>query len=159
MTEALDYVAQGRKGMNFHDARANLARVLLYADLREEAIRVAHRLKARGIGKGDRVALIAETAAEFVALFYGAMYAGAWPVPLPLPTSFGGKEAYIDQLAVQLNSSDPALLLFPPDLPLAADAAEGAGYRAQDWGSFLADVAAPCPLDAPRADDNADLQY
>ena len=159
MTEALDYVAQGRKGMNFHDARANLARVLLYADLREEAIRVAHRLKARGIGKGDRVALIAETAAEFVALFYGAMYAGAWPVPLPLPTSFGGKEAYIDQLAVQLNSSDPALLLFPPDLPLAADAAEGAGYRAQDWGSFLADVAAPCPLDAPRADDIAYLQY
>ena len=159
MTEALDYVAQGRKGMNFHDARANLARVLLYADLREEAIRVAHRLKARGIGKGDRVALIAETAAEFVALFYGAMYAGAWPVPLPLPTSFGGKEAYIDQLAVQLNSSDPALLLFPPDLPLAADAAEGAGYRAQDWGSFLADVAAPCPLDAPKADDIAYLQY
>ena len=159
MTEALDYVAQGRKGMNFHDARANLARVLLYADLREEAIRVAHRLKARGIGKGDRVALIAETAAEFVALFYGAMYAGAWPVPLPLPTSFGGKEAYIDQLAVQLNSSDPALLLFPPDLPLAADAAEGAGYRAQDWGSFLADVAAPCPLDAPGADDIAYLQY
>ena len=72
MTEALDYVAQGRKGMNFHDARANLARVLLYADLREEAIRVAHRLKARGIGKGDRVAKIDESAAEFVAVFYGA---------------------------------------------------------------------------------------
>src|SRR6185295_10136627 len=104
MTEALDYVAQGKKGMNFHDARANLARVYPYAELREDAIRVAHRLKARGIGQGDRVALIAETAAEFVALFFGSMYAGAWPVPLPLPTSFGGKDAYIDQLAVQLNS-------------------------------------------------------
>jgi fatty-acyl-CoA synthase len=159
MTEALDYVAQGKKGMNFHDARANLARVYPYAELREEAIRVAHRLKARGIGKGDRVALIAETAAEFVALFYGSMYAGAWPVPLPLPTSFGGKEAYIDQLAVQLNSSDPALLLFPPDLPMAADAADATGFKSQDWGAFLADDIAPCPLDAPRADDIAYLQY
>src|SRR5438105_3249556 len=159
MTEALDYVAQGKKGMNFHDARANLARVYLYAELREDAIRVAHRLKARGIGAGGRVALIAETAAEFVALFYGAMYAGAWPVPLPLPTSFGGKDAYIDQLIVQLNSSDPDLLLFPPDLPMAADAADAAGFKSQDWTSFLAEDVAPCPLDAPRADDIAYLQY
>ena len=29
MTEALDYVAQGKKGMNFHDARANLVKVLV----------------------------------------------------------------------------------------------------------------------------------
>jgi fatty-acyl-CoA synthase len=111
MTEALDYVAQGRKGINLHDARATLVRVYPYAELREDAIRAAHRLKALGIQPGQRVALIAETAAEFIALFFGAMYAGVWPVPLPLPTSFGGKEAYIDQLAVQLNSSDPALLL------------------------------------------------
>ncbi len=159
MTEALDYVAQGRKGMNFHDARANLARVYPYAELRQDAIRVAHRLKADGIGAGDRVALIAETAAEFVALFYGAMYAGAWPVPLPLPTSFGGKDAYIDQLAVQLNSSDPALLLYPPDLPMAGDAAKAAGFRARDWASFLAAEVPPCPLDAPKADDIAYLQY
>ena len=33
-------------------------------------------------------ALIAETAPEFCALFFGTVYAGAWPVPLPLPTSF-----------------------------------------------------------------------
>jgi fatty-acyl-CoA synthase len=159
MTEALDYVAQGRKGMNFHDARANLARVYPYAELREDAIRAAHRLKARGIGLGDRVALIAETAAEFVALFYGSMYAGAWPVPLPLPTSFGGKEAYIDQLAVQLNSSDPVLLLYPPELAMAADAAAAAGFAAEDWASFFAAEVAPCPLDAPKADDIAYLQY
>jgi len=63
MTEALDYVAQGKKGMNFHDARATLARVYPYAELREDAIRAAHRLKARGIQPGERVALIAETAA------------------------------------------------------------------------------------------------
>jgi fatty-acyl-CoA synthase len=159
MTEALDYVAQGKKGMNFHDARATVSRVYTYAELREDAIRAAHRLKARGIQPGERVALIAETAAEFVALFYGAMYAGAWPVPLPLPTSFGGKEAYIDQLTVQLNSSDPALLLYPPELPMAGEAAAAAGFRSEDWASFFAADVAPCPLDAPKADDIAYLQY
>src|SRR5690349_22902371 len=159
MTEALDYVAQGKKGINFHDARATLVRVYPYAELREDAIRAAHRLKARGIQPGQRVALIAETAAEFIALFFGSMYAGVWPVPLPLPTSFGGKEAYIDQLAVQLNSSDPALLLFPPDLPMAGEAATAAGFKSEDWTSFFAADVAPCPLDAPKADDIAYLQY
>ena len=159
MTEALDYVAQGRKGINLHDARATLVRVYPYAELREDAIRAAHRLKARGIQPGERVALIAETAAEFIALFFGAMYAGVWPVPLPLPTSFGGKEAYIDQLAVQLKSSDPALLLYPPELAMAADAAEATGFRSQDWASFFAADVAPGPLDPPKADDIAYLQY
>ncbi len=159
MTEALDYVAQGKKGMNFHDARATLARVYTYAELREDAIRAAHRMKARGIQPGERVALIAETAAEFVALFYGAMYAGVWPVPLPLPTSFGGKEAYIDQLAVQLNSSDPVLLLYPPELPMAGEAAAAAGFKSEDWASFFAADAPASPLDAPKADDIAYLQY
>ena len=159
MTEALDYVAQGKKGINLHDARATLVRVYPYAELREDAIRAAHRLKARGIQPGERVALIAETAAEFIALFFGAMYAGVWPVPLPLPTSFGGKDAYIDQLAVQLKSADPALLLYPPELAMAADAAEATGFKAQDWTSFFAVETAPCPLDAPKADDIAYLQY
>ena len=104
MTEALDYVAQSSLGMNFHDARATLVRVFPYAELRRDALAAAHRFVARGLAPGDRVALIAETGPEFVTLFFGALYAGIWPVPLPLPTSFGGKDAYIDQLAVQLAS-------------------------------------------------------
>ena len=76
----------------------------------------ARRFMALGIKPGDRVALVAETGAEFAAAFFGAVYAGAWPVPLPLPTSFGGRDAYVDQLAVQLDSCDPALFLYPPEL-------------------------------------------
>ena len=159
MTAALDYVAQGRKGINFHDARAALVRVYPYSELREDAIAAAHRFAARGIGPGTRIALIAETAAEFIALFFGALYAGAWPVPLPLPTSFGGKEAYIDQLAVQLKSADPALLLYPPDLLMAGAAAEAMGVAASDWTSFLAEQAPPAPLHQATAADIAYLQY
>jgi fatty-acyl-CoA synthase len=159
MTEALDYVAQGCKGINFHDARATLVRVYPYADLRQDAIAAAHRLVARGLRPGDRVALIAETAGEFIALFFGALYAGVWPVPLPLPTSFGGKEAYIDQLAVQLESADPALLLYPPDLAMAGTAADAVGVAGTDWVSFFAADAPAAPLHEAQADDIAYLQY
>jgi fatty-acyl-CoA synthase len=159
MTEALDYVAQGRKGINFHDARATLVRVYPYAELRQDAIGAAHRFIARGLRPGDRVALIAETAGEFIALFFGALYAGIWPVPLPLPTSFGGKEAYIDQLAVQLESADPALLLYPPELMMAGIAAEAVGVAGEDWASFFAAQAAAAPLHRAAGDDIAYLQY
>ncbi len=159
MTDALDYVARGRKGINFHDARATLVRVYPYIELQADAHAAAHILAARGIAPGERVALIAETAAEFLALFFGALYAGVWPVPLPLPTSFGGKDAYIDQLAVQLRSADPALLLYPPELTMAGAAAESVGVRAQNWTAFLADTAAETPLPRLEADDIAYLQY
>ena len=84
--EALDYAAQGNRGVNFHDPRGNLARVYPFRELREDALVMARRLIAHGIGKGDRFALVAETGPEFAALFCGTIYAGAWPVPLPLPT-------------------------------------------------------------------------
>ena len=159
MTEALDYVAASELGMNFHDARATLVRVYPYSELRRDALGAAHRFVARGLVPGDRVALIAETAAEFVALFFGALYAGIWPVPLPLPTSFGGKEAYIDQLAVQLKSADPALLVYPPDLTMAGDAAQVSGVAAADWANFFTEEAQEAPLREAKADDIAYLQY
>src|SRR5690606_8019451 len=87
-TEAVDYAARSEKGLNFYDARGVLERVYPYREMRDDALTAARRLIAAGIGKGDRVALIAETGPEFAALFCGAVYAGAWPVPLPLPTTF-----------------------------------------------------------------------
>jgi fatty-acyl-CoA synthase len=121
--EALDYAAAGQRGLNFHDARGRLEWAYPFAELRRDAIANAHRLIARGVKPGDRIALIAETVPEFTALFFGAVYAGAWPVPLPLPTSFGGRDAYIDQLKVQLGSSDPLMLLYPPSLGFWRDRA------------------------------------
>src|SRR5688500_2102073 len=160
MPEALDYAAQGLKGLNFHDARGNLARVYAFAELRDDALAAAHRLIGRGVRPGDRVALIAETAPDFTAFFFGALYAGAWPVPLPLPTSFGGRESSIDQLAVQLRSSDPKLLLYPEELAaLTRAAAHAAGVDALDWEAFAAETVAPGALPAPGPDDVAYLQY
>jgi fatty-acyl-CoA synthase len=159
-TEAVDYAARSAKGLNFHDARGVLERVYPYSQLRAEALAMAHRLISAGIGKGDRVALIAETGPEFAALFCGAIYAGAWPVPLPLPTTFGGKDNYIEQLGVQLQSADPKVLLYPAEIAeMAAAAANRQGCEGIDWESFATRGAPPAELPEAAPDDICYLQY
>ena len=157
---ALDYAATGSRGLNFHDARGALTRPYTYREMRRDAVATAHRLVAAGVAPGDRVALIAETGPEFAGLFFGVIYAGAWPVPLPLPTSFGGRDSYIDQLGVQLKSSDPKLLFYPREIEsLAIAAAQAAGVEGVVWEDF-ADLDAP-EVALPKADpdDIAYLQY
>ncbi|MDC0886732.1 fatty acyl-AMP ligase [Altererythrobacter sp.] len=158
--EAIDYAARSKKGMNFHDMRGTLERAYPYSEMREDALAMARRLIASGIVKGDRVALIAETVPEFTALFCGCVYAGVWPVPLPLPTTFGGKESYIDQLGVQLSSSDPKMLIYPPEIAeMAAAAADKQGCEGTDWASFAERNAPDCDLPDVGPHDICYLQY
>ena len=158
--DALDYAALGARGLNFHDPRGNLARAYPYTEMRLDALAMAQRLVNHGLKPGDRIALIAETGPEFAALFFGCIYAGTWPVPLPLPTSFGGRESYVDQLAVQMKSADPALLLHPAELgPMASDAARIAGTVAIDWEQFAVRETGNATLPTAQPDDIAYLQY
>ena len=158
--EALDYAARGKRGLNFHDARGRLVRPYPFAELREDALKAAYRLISAGIKPGDRIALIAETGADFAALFCGAVYAGAWPVPLPLPTSFGGKESYIDQLAVQLASSDPKVLFYPAEIATMTEAAcVRQGCEGIDWDSFATRDPEEVALPELSPDDICYLQY
>jgi len=157
---ALDYAATGVRGLNFHDARGTLVLPYRFAQLRADAIANAHRLIAAGIRPGDRVALVAETGPQFAALFFGAVYAGAWPVPLPLPTSFGGKDSYIDQLVVQLDSSDPSLFFYPAELAeMASAAARMRGVEALSYDAFETREAPAAALPQAAPDDVAYLQY
>ena len=158
--DALDYAAQGTRGLNFHDARGTLVRPYPFSELQADARNAAYRLIAAGIARGDRVALVAETSAEFAALFFGTVYAGAWPVPLPLPTSFGGKESYIDQLRVQLTSCDPVMLIYPPELAeMAGAAAAAVGTQGIDWAGLLGRDAPAVDLPQASGEDIAYLQY
>ena len=158
--EALDYAASGKRGMNFHDARGTLIRSYSYAELRSDGHAYARRFVAMGLKKGDRLALVAETGPEFAACFFGAIYAGLWPVPLPLPTSFGGREAYVDQLAVMLTSSDPSLFLYPPELEeFAAAAAARCGIAAKDWDSLSSIEPSAADLPESSGDEIGYLQY
>src|SRR4051794_40278253 len=80
---SLDYAAEGTRGLNFHDPRGTLVRAYPFSELRADALASAYGLIAAGIRPGDRIALLAETGPEFAAAFFGAIYMGAWPVPLP----------------------------------------------------------------------------
>jgi fatty-acyl-CoA synthase len=146
--------------MNFHDARGTLLRPYPYSQLRRDSLDIAQRLIALDIGKGDRVALIAETGPEFAACFFATIYAAAWPVPLPLPTSFGGRDAYVEQLKVMLESSDPSLLIYPPELAdYAEDAARQLGVAARSWDRLSEVAPAGAELPSAASDDIAYLQY
>jgi fatty-acyl-CoA synthase len=158
--DAIDYAAKSRKGLNFHDMRGQLERVYPYSEMREDAHQMAYRMVAAGIKPKDRVALIAETGPDFAALFCACVYIGAWPVPLPLPTTFGGKESYIDQLAVQLQSSDPVVLIYPDEIgDMASAAAQRQGCSGISWQDFAKYDAPEIELPKASPDDICYLQY
>ena len=158
--DALDYAASGKRGFNFHDPRGTLKQVYPFSALREDARKVAYTLVARGVKPGDRIALIAETGADFAALFCATVYTGAWPVPLPLPTSFGGKDNYIEQLSVQLSSADPLMLIGPDEIAhLTSAAAERQGCDHATWADFAAKDAPEVTLPKADPDDICYLQY
>jgi fatty-acyl-CoA synthase len=122
-TAALDYAARSEAGFNFFDARGALQKALPYRELREQAIAVAGRLAGAGILPGDRISLLAATNADFVTTFFGALYAGVIPVPLPLPTAFGRREAYVDQIRGQIESSGARMVIGPQDFaPIVTEA-------------------------------------
>ncbi|MXO86968.1 fatty acyl-AMP ligase [Altererythrobacter aurantiacus] len=158
--EAIDYAARSEKGLNFHDMRGALERAYTFREMREDALAQARRLVASGVEKGDRIALIAETSPEFAALFCACVIVGAWPVPLPLPTGFGGKESYIDQLSVQLQSSDPKFLLYPAEIDeMGAAAAARQGCEGVNWDDFAERDGPECTFAKAEPEDICYLQY
>jgi len=123
---ALDYAARGVTGVNFYDSRGTLSSALTHAELRAQAMTMAGRLAGAGLRPGDRLALLAATHPDFMVLFFGALYAGIIPVPLPLPTAFGRREAYIDQIRGQIQSSGAPLVIAPQEfLSIVAEATSG----------------------------------
>ncbi len=126
LTESLDYAAKGEAGFNFYSARGDLNAVLSYRDLAARAQSHGRRLNAAGIKPGDKVALLAATSPDFLMLFFACQYAGVIPVPMPLPTAFGRREAYIDQIKGQMSSSGARMALGPAEfLPLVNEAGDG----------------------------------
>ena len=131
--------------------------------MRTDALDMAYRLISHGIvQKDDRIALVAETGTRFCgALFSGCIYAGAWPVPLPLPTSFGGKESYVDQLSVQLKSCDPKYCFTLPELGRhgGRSCRQRCGVEGIDWESFGDRIALKADLPSAQTDEICYLQY
>ncbi|WP_019630326.1 long-chain-fatty-acid--CoA ligase [Actinomadura atramentaria] len=99
-------------------------RRLDYAEVWRLARRVGGALAARGVGPGDRVALVAPNAVEFVTGYYGVLAAGATVVPVP--TLLTAPEA----ARTVASASAAALLYHGTYRDLAAEAADVAGVPA-----------------------------
>ncbi len=130
LCEGLDYAAQGRTGMNFYGPRGQLDESMSYRSLRKRSIAVAHRLVNAGVKPGDRVAVVAETGADFMSVFFGCQYAGVIPCPLPYSMYIGGHEAYVSRVAGMLESAHATAVVTTPDLEqLVREAAQRARVR------------------------------
>ena len=157
--EAIDYAARSAKGLNFHDMRGTLERVYPYAQMREDAIEAAYRLIAMGIREGRPRRAGRRNQRRIRRAVLRLCLMGAWPVPLPLPTTFGGKESYIDQLAVQLRARTPVMLIYPQEIAEMAKAAADRQGCDGEAGRILPARAAPIALPEAQPDDICYLQY
>ena len=91
LTEMLAEAARSEASLFFVNRKEQDQEVPM-ARVRERALSIAADLMARGVRKGDRVALVLPTCPEFVECLFGALCAGAIPVPLYPPVRLGKLE-------------------------------------------------------------------
>jgi fatty-acyl-CoA synthase len=86
-------------------------RFISFGDIGVEARRRGASLIARGLKKGDRVALVIPDSDEFVLSFLGALFVGVVPVPLVPQLSFKNAENYHGTVAHILRAAGAGMLL------------------------------------------------
>lgn len=95
--------------VTLHGARGSVARPI------REALASAWRwsavLRSRGVRRGDRVPLLMPTGHAFVEAMLGAMLAGAVPVPLATPMTFGNVDRYLRNLAAVVADCGARILV------------------------------------------------
>ena len=85
-----------------------------FAELCDQAERRAADLHARGLKKGDRLAIVVPDPDEFVLSFLGAVMGGIVPVPIYPQLSFKNVESYHDTVTHIANASGASMLLTTP---------------------------------------------
>lgn len=161
LADGLDYAARGVTGFNFYSGRGALDVVLTYAELRQQALATARKLLSSGLKRLDRVAIVAETGADFMVTFFACQYAGLVPCPVPYSMYIGGKEAYVARIAGMLQAAHAHAIITPSAMVDAV--AEGAARSGVALVLTHDDVAAMpqsiIKLKGFAADDLAYIQY
>ena len=110
LTDMLSEAAQSQASLFFVDRKEQDQEVPM-ARVRERALSIAADLMARGVRRGDRVALVLPTCPEFVECLFGVLCAGAIPVPLYPPVRLGRLDEYHSKTAAMLRAVDAALVV------------------------------------------------
>ncbi len=161
LTEGLDYAARGVTGFNFYSSRGSLQHVLTYAALRNAALTVARKLSSLGLKRGDRVAVVAETGPDFMAVFFGCQYAGLIPCPMPYSMYIGGKQAYVERIAGMLRAAQACAVVTSADdvETLRAGASQAGVATVITHEELRAMPQSAAALEPFRADEVAYIQY
>ncbi len=160
--EALDHAARSRHSLTFFNGRGEVSCELSYRELRAQAQHAARRLLGlNNVKRGDRIALVAETRADFVILFFACQYAGLVPVPMPATVTLGGREQYLRQLRFLIeNSRSRAAFATDEFIELLRDASAGLDIAV---AARLCDLVAMEPVETAlvggAVDDVAYVQY
>jgi long-chain acyl-CoA synthetase len=125
-----------------------------YADLWRQARQHATALQGKGIGPGDRVALLAPNVIDFIRAYYGILAAGA--VVVPVPTLLNAEEA-----AYIVRHSGARAVLHDETFAAVAESAAGTvGVPAWDIASLGAAELEPVRTFTTReAEDTAVIFY
>jgi fatty-acyl-CoA synthase len=93
---------------------------LTYSALLEGAERIAAGLAARGIHRGDTVAIMLPTGAEFLQAFMGVLIAGGIAVPLYPPARLDRMAEYLERQArILANAEARVMIAMPEAAPVA----------------------------------------
>ena len=104
VSDMLSVAAGHPSGVTFVGLREEEVR-LTWAEVDGRARRAAGALVARGVKPGDRVAIVLRTEPAFLDAFFGALHAGAVPVPLYPPVRLGRMDEYVAATARMLRVS------------------------------------------------------
>lgn len=160
LASALETVAD-----QMHDAPAVIhgSRVLTWAELDDQAARIATALAARGVGPGDRVAIGLFNSGEYVVSLLGVLKLRATPINL----NYRYKESELHHV---LGDSESRAAIFDvaiADRVLGAAAAIGGfrallqlgGVAADGVDDFAVAVASSAPMDRIERDDDEWMLY
>jgi acetyl-CoA synthetase len=137
-----------------------------YARLQQHANRLSNALAARGVGRGDKVAILLPQRPETAIAHIACYQMGAVAVPLSFLFGPEALEYRLDNSEARVAICDPASLpnLVPirDKLPHLAHVVAVAGAReswTEDWDGLLAKAADGFPAVATRPTDPAILVY
>jgi acyl carrier protein len=135
--------------------------VVTYGRLLAESAAVAGGLRARGVRRGDTVALMLPTGLDFLRAFQGILIAGAVPVPIYPPLRLDRLEEYAArQGAILANAEARLLITVERARAIAALLRPGVpSLKHVVTAGDLAEAGAPPPAVEGQGSDPAFIQY
>ncbi len=134
---------------------------LTFGALRAEAVAVAQGLVASGVERDQTVALMLPTGREYLAAFFGVLYARAVPVPIYPPVRLAQVEDHLKRHSrILANAESVVIVTIPQAKPLAMLLrAAVPSLREIVTEPELAARAKGAPLSRPEPSDLAFIQY